>query len=233
MVKKRDRGIRYFILSTSVILLVLLIIGVFSGALFSDQIKLSGGGSVNNVNLVLSKDKFGSNENLKGSLTIDHTGELDLDEEVTFEVLECSSYAKRKFSLFQVLNGTGLTSEEVSSFARGNSSSSYTASNNNLVGFYYEGVPNNVEFNINGNANFLKLDFGNDGSEDWGFSGERTGWGTEIKPNTICSDYSGTSEFNPHTTINQNLVFNYFGTANEIDLKLNVVAKVLGLMLTI
>jgi hypothetical protein len=200
------------------VLLVLICISVVSGA---------------SVFLNLEKEVYDVSENFEGSILVNHSGNISVNERFRGEVTGCTEYS-REITLFDLLKNNGINIEEFKYYignAKSSISGTFNGVNKELFAFYLPNrFVNNVSFEIRGSGGPFYLDIGNDNEYDWKYLGSFTGWSDKFYSNEYreyCYPPGSSYEIiGPSTCEDISLSFDEF--QGESDIRINAIVKRTG-----
>jgi len=190
-----------------------------------------------NIDISLSRENYGPNQNLEGVLNLNGSGYYLVDEVIEAKIKDCDSgNSEMNFTLYDILTNAGLFFGPEEEYTQGESSLtiSYSSTEDNIFGFLVGEEVDELSFTLSGNGGPFFIDIGNDDENDWQYLGDWEDWDSIIYP----EDFEGIDDYNSLDIIDYhvgdgveacndiNVEFNEF--LEELDLKVLVVAQRLG-----
>ena len=180
------------------------------------------------LDVQLSKFNYSVNQNFQGNIIINDTNVMVTDV-LKADILSCDSYNEKEIEIYDLLinSGENLGPKEV--YSAGASSASYDLSLGNngssLIGFRVDNEISRINFSVSGSASGVKFDIGADGTYEWEFAGEESGFGDLIIPKDYEGnrDLPGEDDYNPRV-LNACSDFNVSLDEFTSELKLNIKA---------
>ena len=174
---------------------------------------------ISNIDLSLSRENYGPNQNFGGVLSINGSGDYYVDEVIETKIKNCDSgNSEMNFSLYDILTNAGLFSGPREEYTQGESSLtiSYNSGENNIFGFLVDEGVDELSFDLSGSGGPFFIDVGNDGENDWQYIGDWKGWDSIIYP----EGFEGIDDYNSPDIIDYQ-VGNGIEACNEITIEFN------------
>ncbi|MFH1839849.1 MAG: PKD domain-containing protein [Nanoarchaeota archaeon] len=188
------------------------------------------------LNLNLDKTEFSVDEPFLGTFKINYTGQISGDELLVFDVEHCEGFNPTSITFYELANNSNIGGFSEGSYtAIGNPYNSYTKSltgaGSFLVGFklsrdYYEGYLSSATMSLGGRGEGLRLDIGDDGVQDWEYSGVFENFSSSQYPEGVVGDESYDDAFTITSSYGACQIFEIEPEKKYAPLKLRVNAKI-------